>query len=338
LEWFFFSTEKPEGPDKVSSLSRDRANQRFRAAAWLILCVALSKGRATAQDMEPRSYSNTPVGMNFLVASYGRSAGDVVVSTSLPLRDVKATIYNSVLAFAHSDRFFGQSAKVLIAVPYAWGKASAESPKGIISGSRSGLADPVFKFSVNFFGAPALSPAEYVNYRQKTIVGASIQVTAPLSQYDANQRVNLGTNRWSLKPEIGVSRAVNRWTLEAYANISFFTTNSQYLGDSVLKQDPLTVLQGHVAYTFRPRLWAAVDFGFSSGGGATVNGITTANTQRNIRSGGTLSLPLTTGHSLKLFVSTGVRTTARTNFTIVGAAYQFSWIRWPLVSRNHRPN
>ncbi len=310
------------------------ANRALLLGACPFLFIALMPdGRASGQDMEPRSYSNAPTGMNFLVASYGRSAGDVIVPTSLPLSDVQATISSSVFAFVHSEGFFGQSAKIFVAVPYAWGTASAHAPSGIVSGSRSGLADPVIKFSVNLRGAPALSPAEYRKYRQKTIVGASIQVTAPLGQYDPNRRVNLGTNRWSFKPEVGVSRQLEKWTLEGYANASFFTTNNQYLGNSPLKQDPLINLQGHVAYTFRPRLWAAIDFGFLSGGAAAVRGVTTADRESNTRSGATLSMPLSQRQSLKLFVSTGVYSVARTNFTIVGAALQFSWIRWPLIAR-----
>ena len=49
------------------------ANRRGRAglalmAAWLVLPVA-------AQDIEPRAYSNAPIGTNFLVAGYARTEG-----------------------------------------------------------------------------------------------------------------------------------------------------------------------------------------------------------------------------------------------------------------------
>ena len=61
--------------------------------------------------------------------------------------------------------------------------------------------DPRLRFSVNLYGAPALSLPEFANYKQDLIIGASLQVSAPLGQYDADKVVNIGTNRWFFKPE-----------------------------------------------------------------------------------------------------------------------------------------
>jgi len=68
--------------------------------------------------------------------------------------------------------------------------------------SRTGLADPRIRFNVNFLGAPALDAGEFAHYRQKTIAGATLEVTAPLGEYDETKRVNLGANRWTLRPEV----------------------------------------------------------------------------------------------------------------------------------------
>jgi hypothetical protein len=59
----------------------------------------------------------------------------------------------------------------------------------------SGLNDPRFRFSVNFYGSPALSLREFASYRQDLIIGASVAVSAPLGQYDRDKLVNLGNNR-----------------------------------------------------------------------------------------------------------------------------------------------
>ena len=60
----------------------------------------------------------------------------------------------------------------------------------------SGFVDPRLRFSVNFYGAPALTLKEFAGYKQDLILGASLQVSVPLGQYDADRLVNIGTNRW----------------------------------------------------------------------------------------------------------------------------------------------
>jgi len=59
----------------------------------------------------------------------------------------------------------------------------------------SGLVDPHFRFTVNFLGAPVLSMEEFARYQPDLLMGASIQVSAPLGQYDSGKLVNLGANR-----------------------------------------------------------------------------------------------------------------------------------------------
>ena len=70
---------------------------------------------------------------------------------------------------------------------------------------RSGLLDSGFRFSVNRKGGPAMDLSEFLSWKEKTIVGASLTITAPTGQYDPTVLVNTGTNRWGIKPEIGLS-------------------------------------------------------------------------------------------------------------------------------------
>ena len=62
------------------------------------------------------------------------------------------------------------------------------------------------RFAVNLYGAPAMDLEEFASYRRKTNVGASLVIVAPLGQYDPARFVNIGTNRWAAKPEVGLSR------------------------------------------------------------------------------------------------------------------------------------
>jgi hypothetical protein len=70
---------------------------------------------------------------------------------------------------------------------------------------------------------------DFPTYRQDVIVG-HLQVTAPLGQYDSDKLVNIGTNRWSFKPELGLSKALGPLTLELLPSVTFFTDNNDFFG------------------------------------------------------------------------------------------------------------
>ena len=174
---------------------------RRGSGAYFVLVVALAAAaaRAAAQDIEPRSYSNAPVGVNFAVAGYGYADGGVAADPSLPLTNAEIKVHSAFLAYARSLDVFGRSGKFDVLLPYAWLKGTAELAGQPHEREVSGFGDPKFRFTVNFYGAPALSLKEFASYRQDLIVGASLQVSAPWGQYDSSKLVNIGTNRWSAK-------------------------------------------------------------------------------------------------------------------------------------------
>jgi len=170
--------------------------------------TALSTLSVGAQDLEPRAYSNTPIGLNFLVAGYTFTSGGVAIDASLPLKDAHIEVHGATLAYARSFELFGQSAKFDVVVPQAWLSGNAEFAGQPRERVVSGLADPRFRLSANVYGAPALSIKDFQGYRQDLIVGGSVYVWAPWGQYDPSKLVNLGTNRWALKAELGISKAI----------------------------------------------------------------------------------------------------------------------------------
>jgi hypothetical protein len=280
---------------------------------------------AAAQTMEPMSYSNAPIGLNFLIAGYSHQWGNVLADPSLPVRDVEASVDAGNLAYSRIIDVRGQSGSLAMVVPYAWLSASGEVFEQTRSTSRTGLADSSMRLSVNLYGAPALSLQEFAKYQQDTIVGVSLFVTAPTGQYDPNRLINIGTNRWSFKPELGVSKALGAWTLEAAAGVTFYTDNDEFAGDGVRRQDPLYSVQGHAIYNFNPRLWAALDGTYYTGGRTTVNGVIGDDLQRNSRWGGTLAYSIDRLNSLKLYYSSGLAARTGTDFQVVGLAWQHRW-------------
>lgn len=280
-----------------------------------------------AQELEPRAYSPSPVGATFVVVTFGRSSGDVSFDPGILLTDVHATLYSSALALGQTFDFLGRQALITVAMPYAWGDISGRVGEQSGSITRSGLADVKTRFSVNLYGSPARGPKEFAATRQRTpIVGTSLTVNAPSGQYDPAKLINLGTNRWAFKPEVGVSFPVKKFYLDFYLGAWFFTDNQRFFpGESHRAQDLLTSAQAHVSYTFRRSLWCAVDSTWYGGGAARVNNGPASGRQNNSRLGVTLSLPLVSSQSLKIAYSSGVTAQVGSRFNTVSVSWQYVW-------------
>src|SRR4029453_5395793 len=202
---------------------------RFVALVGLLgVSGVLIASCSRAQTLEPRAYSNAPVGLNFLIAGYGYSQGEILPDPALAVEDANAEIHGAVVGYARTLDFWGKSGKVAVILPYAWFSGSATFAGTGVERTRviSGFADPSVSVSINFLGAPALSLRGFIRYQQKTIVGASLRVSGPFSQYDPARLINIGTNRWSFKPELGVSHTMGPSFLEGDAAGSRLAQNT----------------------------------------------------------------------------------------------------------------
>lgn len=299
-------------------------------AVSLTVALMILPATASAQEMEPKAYSASPVGANFLVAVYSRSTGGVVFDPSLPVTDANAKVGSGAVGVGHTFGLFGKLAMVNAVLPYAWGHLTGNV--GGVAGetSRSGLADARFKLSVNLRGNPAMSAAEFVKAPRRTIVGASLAVATPTGQYYDTKLINLGTNRWGFKPEIGISVPRGRWNLDAYLGAWLFTSNpSFYPGGLKRMQDPVVSMQLHAAYTIRSRAWAAIDSTWYAGGGNQVEGGDPKSGMNNSRLGATVSLPLGKRQSIKIGYSSGMVVRTGTDFKSFAVAWQMLWLSRP---------
>ena len=302
-----------------------------QAIVGAVICLGLTAAMASAQELEPRAYSPSPVGANFLVTSYIWSAGNVVFDPTLPITDVHADVQGLVVALGHSFNLFGNLGLVSAAIPYALADVTGKILEEQAQTTRSGLADARFKLSVNLRGNPAMSVREFISARRRTIVGTSLAVTAPASQYYKTKLINLGTNRWSFKPEVGVSVPKGRWDLDGYVGMWFYTSNADfYPSGSLRTQDPLLTVQGHASYTFRPRLWVAADGTWYRGGSARVDDGQASTSMNNSRLGLTVSFPVGRRYSAKVAYASGVVARTGTDFSTVAVAWQVLWLspRW----------
>jgi hypothetical protein len=168
------------------------------ALAWLIggaLALVTVSFEAHAQDLEPRAYANTPVGLNFLIGGYAYSKGTVGTDPSVPLTDTEVKLNSAVLAYVRTLDLWGRSGKVDLIIPYTWADGRAKLAGQERTRKVSGFNDPRLRFSMLLYGAPALSLEDFRDYKPDIIIGTSLEVTPPLGQYNADKLLNIGTNR-----------------------------------------------------------------------------------------------------------------------------------------------
>jgi hypothetical protein len=297
-----------------------------RVMAALAACVlAAVELPARAQDIEPRSYSNAPIGVNFLIAGYAYTRGGIAFDSSLPITNPNLHTSSAFVAYARVLDLWGKSAKFDAIVPYTWLSGTADYRGESVTRRVDGFGNSAFRLSVNLYGAPALTLKEFADWEQDLIIGASLRVLAPWSQYDDQKIVNIGTNRWSFKPEVGISKAIGPWTLELAAAAIFYTRNDDFFGGNSLSQDPLYSLQGHLIYGFRSGIWASLDGTYFAGGRTTLNGELNRDLQQNWRVGATLAFPVDRANSIKVNLSSGVSARTDNNYDLIGVAWQYRW-------------
>jgi len=293
------------------------------SVAW---CAFLASGSAVrAQSIEPRSYSNAPVGVNFLIGGYAYTRGGISFDTSVPITDPKLATSSAVVGYARALDLWGTSGKVDVIIPYTWLSGSATYQSEPVQREVDGFGDPLLRLSVNLYGAPALTLPDFKSYEQDTIVGVSLQMSLPAGQYDDTKVINLGTHRWFFKPEIGVSKALGPWTLEGKAAVTLFTTNDDFFNGNRRAQDPLYSVQGHAIYNFRSGIWGSADVTYFAGGRTTLNGVLQSDLQQNWRIGGTLAFPVDVRDSIKLYASRGVSARTGNSYDLIGIAWQYRW-------------
>jgi hypothetical protein len=259
---------------------------QLRALIFSLLLILLSTGTALCQDLVPRRWSHLPIDANFAGARYAYTTADIGLDPVLRLQDVEMDMHTVGFGYLRTFELLEKSARVELKLPLQdayW--------TGVIDGKpasthRRGMADPVLRLAVNLLGAPPLKGKEFAKHRasinQETILGAGMVVHVPLGQYDEKKLLNLGTNRFTIRPQLGFLHQYCNWTAELTGSVWFYTDNDSFLGGHRYEQDPEFTVQAHLIYTFHPVLWASISGGLGYGAESTIDHVPKENKQRNV--------------------------------------------------------
>lgn len=287
----------------------------------------LPTANAVAQDLTPRAYWPAPVGTKVVSFAYQYSGGDVLVDPSLPVVGVDSNVNVTQLSYTQVFGLAGRTANLQLSLPYSWSDTSGFLEGEFLDRSLAGMGDLRARLSVNLLGAAAMDGAglQQLRANPRTIIGASLMVQIPIGSYDADRLLNIGSNRWAVKPGVGFILPIRpTWLLELDVGVWLFGDNNEFLG-TTRKQAPILSTEMHLIKRIRPGFWAAFDANFYTGGRTTVGEVVRADLQRNSRLGGTLTFPFRGRHALRTSASFGVVTKSGGDFFSASVSYLYAW-------------
>jgi hypothetical protein len=286
--------------------------------------IGFAASTAVAQELSPRAYWPAPKGTKVAVAGYAYSFGDVLTDPSLPITGVDSRIHSVVLAYLQTISLWGRTANFVVELPYVWGTTEGSLAENETRRDVSGIGDAGITLSVNLRGAPSMTPADFQMLRERPhpILGASVKLLVPTGHYESDKLINVGANRWAIKPEFGCIVPIHsRLLLELELGAWFFQDNDEFLG-MTREQDPVVATEVHLVGRFRRGFWGSLDFNYFTGGRSTVGGELRADLQRNSRIGATIVVPFRGRHGVKVGYSAGVVTESGGDFEEILLSYQ----------------
>ena len=296
----------------------------------LLSCFALvffgTPGNASAQFTDARAYDNTPVGVSQVELDYTFVRSNASLDPSLAIAGASLTLNQGTIGYTHYFGVFDRLAWVEAAVPLAGLDGSVADTN--VHASLAGAGDSGYQIGMLLMGGQALSISQFENYKPASSLGLSLAVTAPTGLYDTTKILNLGSNRWSFKPELAFSFPFGpdqKWEFDGYGNASFYTDNTSYHGKQILRQEPLPGLEGHLSYSLNDKAWLSLDTRYSFRATTYVDGVSQNNSQENFILGSELNISLSSQNSLTfvfakaLIHQNGPRTTG---FSI---KYDYTW-------------
>lgn len=294
--------------------------------AKLLVLFALAVLPASAQFTDPRNYENFPVGVNQVELTYDYVRANQSIDTSLIIAGAHLNLNQWTISYMRYFNLFGRMAWVSPSIPLAALDGMVTGAN--VSGSVGGAGDSGYEFAWLLKGGPALSPAEFGSYKPSTVVGVSLNVTAPTGLYRADKILNLGSDRWSFRPEIGLSHPFGpeqRWAFDAYANSYFYTDNTSYRGAEILRQGPLPAFEAHISYAFGERVVTSLDARYSFRGDTSIDGVGQNDSQKNFVVGSEAIVTLNAQNQLTFIFEKAAVHMNGPSVTGIALRYDYYW-------------
>ncbi|SEG66563.1 transporter [Marinobacterium lutimaris] len=232
------------------------------AAGSMLLC---QQAFAIAETVHPRDYIPAPAGVNLSVTYFDHRSGDDVYVDGDKVASNGDLEANAVIErLIHFTEIFGMPADPQIIIPVV------DLDVGIQGQDSSGVGDI-------FFGSTFWPVADDKN---KQWFGITPFLYVPTGEYDKDQAVNVGANRYSFVLQAGYVKALtDNLYLDVIGEVQWYGDNDDFLGNNTLAKDEAYRLSAMLSYDVSPAGYIWGRYAKQIGGEESLNGTTLADSK-----------------------------------------------------------
>ncbi len=246
-----------------------------------IIAVLLLAAAAASAAVPPRFYWKTLSGTNAIPVISTFIEGNINPLDPSQRIPGSANIEGEVITAGYAKIFTFRDRSAMAAVLLPMGNLRSDVTIGAITSTQSttGFGDPLLEFTINLIGPKSITNlAQLERYEPGFSLDLLIDVALPLGEYDDDQSLNIGQNRWygrigtPIIWQLGAWVPGRRTTLEIFPSVWFFGDNDDFVGQD-LESDPTFELDVHLTRDFAHNLWGSVDVVYTSAGDTKLNRI-----------------------------------------------------------------
>jgi len=259
----------------------------MKKAGWLYWVVAamLATGALcpaqTLAQVPARFYWDTLSGANAVPVIVNSMSGNTnpfdPSHTVTPGANFDATL--ALVGYARTFSLFDRAAMAAVLLPMGRISGEATVAGRTFNQSASGFGDPMLEFKINVLGPPAQKNIpDILRYEPGFSVNLLADLAIPIGEYDSDQPLNIGQNRWYGRLGVPTILQIGPWvpgqrmTFELLPAVWFFGKNDDYVGQT-METDPLFQLDAHLTRDLTERFWASLDAAWYYGAEATIDDV-----------------------------------------------------------------
>ena len=246
---------------------------------FIVLAIVLTTSQSFA-GTPPRFYLKSLVGGNAVPVIASSMSGNInPLHNILVIEGSSFEAETTLAGYAKIFTLFDKSALLAALVPM--GRVSGEGSLlgETFSSSANGFGDPTFELVVNLTGPkPIKNIPDLLRYEPGFSLDLLVDVIVPVGEYDNEELINLGQNRWFGRVGFPIVWQIGQWipgqrtTLELLPSLWVYGDNDDFLGND-LSTDPKFELEAHLTRDLTKDAWVSFDSVYMKGAESTILGV-----------------------------------------------------------------